>query len=479
MAAILVAAVSAAAQDVADAAKRGQWAQVRTLLSRKGDVRGVQPDGMTALHWAVEANQEEIVAALLAKGADAKAFNRYGITPLWLAATNGNASVARALLKAGADAKAALSHGETALMAAARTGEPETVKLLLEAGADPNVKETSQGETALMWAAAENHPEAIRALIQGGANPDLHAKGLDLAPMDWMQVGMVSTILPRGGFTALMFAARQNAPDAVRALAEGGADLDAKDPDGTTALHFAIMNQHYDLAGLLLEKGANPNTADNSGVTAIYAAVDMNLYRSEIGRPPRALQDKLNALDVVRLALAHQGDPNAPLRKPAIGRHHGFSDNSLGEGATALMRAIKANDFDALKLLVDSGANPSLAMKNGSTAVTLLAATRVGPGAGAADKIVAALRLLAEHGANLNAATARGETALHTAAKAGSNAIVQVLGELGADLTAKDSSGKTALDLVTQAGATKHDDTAAILRELAGKRGLPVGEPKP
>jgi len=430
-----------------------------------------QADGTTALHSAVQANQEEIVAKLLAAGADANAANRYGITPLWLAATNGSAAVTRMLLKAGASATATLPHGETALMAAARTGESETIRVLIEAGSDPNARESSQGESALMWASAENHPEAIRALIQGGAKPDLHGKALDLAPMKWMQVGMVDTMLPRGGWTAVMYAARQDAKDAVRALAESGADLNAQDADGTTALQFAIINQHYDMAAILLEKGANPNVADNTGMTSVYAAVDMRDFRSDIGRPPRQSLDKLGALDVLRLGLKHGGNPNAQLRKPVLGRHHGFGDASLGEGATALMRAAKASDLESMRVLLEAGADISLGMTNGSNPVLLLAGTRVGPGPAAADKAIAALRLLAEHGANLNAANARGERALHAAARQGSNAIVRELVELGADLNATDGSGKTALDLAMQPGrGGAHEDTAAILRELAAQR---------
>lgn len=423
-----------------------------------------QTDETTPLLEAVQSNQEQKVTALLTAGANPNTANRYGITPLWLAANNGSASVVNLLLKAGADPRAQLPHGETALMTAARTGEPATIQALLRAGADPNVHETSHGETALMWAAAENHPEAIRALIQGGANPNLHAKALDLAPMDWMQVGMVSTILPRGGFTAILYAARQDAKDAVRALAESGADLNTQDADGTTALQFAIMNQHYDLAALLLEKGANPNVADNTGMTGLYAAVDMIGFRSDIGRPPRALLDKNTAFDIVRLSLEHGANPNAQLRKPIIGRHHGFPDGSLGEGATALMRAAKGIDLDTMQLLLKAGANPSLGMTNGSSAVIVLAGTRPGPAA-PEDKVLAALRLMAQAGANLNAANQRGETALHTAARNGSNAIVRTLAELGADLDIKNTAGKTALDLTLG-----HEDTAAILRSVATKR---------
>jgi uncharacterized protein len=443
-------------------------AEANTGAVNSMDARATQPDGTTALHLAVQADREDKVAALLAAGANPNAFNRYGITPLWLAATNGSTPVIRLLLKAGANPAAQLPNGETALMAAAHTGRPEPVKLLLEAGSNPNTRETSEGETALMWAAAENHGEAIRTLIHGGADPNLHAKALDLPPMDWAQVGMVSTILPRGGFTALMYAARQDAKDAARALAESGTDLNAQDPDGTTALEFAIINQHYDLAALLLEKGADPNVADSTGMTAVYAAVDMIGFRSDIGRPARALPDKLGVMDVLRLALEHGGNPNAQLRKPILGRHHGFGDAALGDGATPLMRAAKSTDLDAMRLLIKAGADASLGMKNGSNPVLLLAGTRVGPGS-SADKVVESLRLLVEHGANVNAANQRGERALHLAARQGSNALVRTLVELGANLNATDSSGKTALDVVTQPGPTARPETAAILRELAAQ----------
>lgn len=460
--------MAASSSVVADAAKSGNWQDVRSLLAAHSDVNATQPDGMTALHWAVQANEEGVVDALLAAGADANARNRYGITPLWLAATNGSVPVTRALLRANADPKAALPHGETALMAAARTGNPEEVRALLDAGADPNAAENSLGETALMWAAAENHAEAIHTLLKGGADTDRHSKALDLAPMDWMQIGMVSTILPRGGWTALMYAARENAEDAARVLAEGHAGLDAQDPDGATALMLAIINQHYDLAALLLYRGANPNVADNTGMTAVYAAVDMNTFRSDIGRPARPLQDKLTALDVLRLALQHKGDPNVRLHKPILGRHHGFGDGSLGEGATALMRAAKGPDLDAMQMLLENGANPSLQMTKGSNALLILAGTRGGQGT--AGKVADGLRLLIRYGAGINAPDARGDRAIHVAALQGLNDNVRMLVELGADPDAANGSGKSALDLVMQPGRNHHEDTAAILRELAAAK---------
>ena len=63
-----------------------------------------------------------------------------------------------------------------------------------------------------------------------------------------------------------MYAARDGAPDAARALAKAGADVNAVDPDGTTPLILAIMNSHYDTANVLLEAGANPNITDKAGM---------------------------------------------------------------------------------------------------------------------------------------------------------------------------------------------------------------------
>ena len=82
-----------------------------------------------------------------------------------------------------------------------------------------------------------------------------------------------------------MLAAREGAVEAVRALADVRANLDAQDPEGTTALIIAIINGHYDVATALAERGANPNLADIKGMTPLYAAVDMHTLATTFGRP--------------------------------------------------------------------------------------------------------------------------------------------------------------------------------------------------
>jgi ankyrin repeat protein len=139
-------------------------------MQQKADVNAPQADGATALHWAVFHSDKELVDILLRAGANPKAANREGATPLWLASVNGNAPIISALITAGADPNEKLPLGRSPLMLASRTGDVATMKVLLDHGADPNAKETLRGTTPLMWAADEGHAAAIKLLIERGAD---------------------------------------------------------------------------------------------------------------------------------------------------------------------------------------------------------------------------------------------------------------------------------------------------------------------
>jgi len=151
-----------------------------------------------------------------------------------------------------------------------------------------------------MWAAMENHADAVTLLVSRGARPDDRSTVTSFPRLRFGD-GIVArqTVLPRGGWTPLMYAARQNAIDAARALADAGANLNLTDPDGTSALVFAIINGHFDLAQLLLEKGADPNVADEKGMAALYAAVDMHTLDETVGRPNPKPHGRLDAAGLV------------------------------------------------------------------------------------------------------------------------------------------------------------------------------------
>ncbi len=454
--------------DIHDAVRRGDADELRTLLAAASavDLEAPARDGLTPLLRAAQSNDVELVRVLLDGGADPNAANRFGVTALWLAATNRNPTIVELLLEHGADATAAMPHGETALMAAGRSGDAGSIRLLIDAGADPNVSEETQGETALIWAAAENHVAAVRALIEGGADPDLASRVLELAPMNWMQVGMVSTVLPVGGWTPMMYAARENAQGTAPELVALGADPDAQDPEGNTALLIALANDHFDLAALLLEAGADPNVADKSGGNALFSAVDRVTAGPDFGRPPVPRFDKLGALDIVRLAIEHGADVNAGLVGPTIARHHGFPDRSLGVGGTALMRAARGNDIALIRLLLDAGARIDATNEEGATVIHAMAGSRApGDDAGQAAQREL-LEFLTAAGADIAAVTSNGQTAVHRAARSGNAPFIRLLHERGVALDTADEDGNTPHDLVSAPGRGNNPAIAELLESL-------------
>jgi len=463
-------AFAAEGSDLADAARHGDAARVETLLESAAGAELNAPgrDGMTPLLWAAQVNELEIAAALLRAGADANLGNRYGITPLWLAAINRSPELVALLLEHGADSGTALPHGETPLMAAARAGDAESIRLLIAAGADPNAAETKLGETALMWAAAEDQADAIRALVAGGADTALASRPLELAPMNWLQIGMVSTVLPVGGWPPLLYAGRENARSAALALIEVGADPDIRDPDGLTALNVAIMNQHYDLAIALVEAGADPDAADRTGMTALYGAVEMAKVAGQIGRPAVPRSSENDALAFARAALAHGADPDAALTAPILAQHHGFPDRSMGAGTTPLMRAARGLDLEFVSLLLEAGASAAAQQADASGVLHVMAAGR-SPRTDA-DRTVqsAVLDALLAAGAELEGVAADGQTPLHRAARGGNAGLINALHERGARLDARDGEGRTAHDLVAAPGRGNNPEIAALLQRLAG-----------
>jgi ankyrin repeat protein len=481
-------AVSAAPGDLrlVEAVKAGNDAAVRALLRQGAPVDADEADGTTALHWAVRADDEAVTRLLVRAGASVGAANRYGVTPLSLAAVNGSARLVGLLLEAGADPNAATPEGETILMTAARTGDPASVARLISAGAHVNVVEQWRGETALMWAAGENNAAAVRALIEGGASLDTQSRQLDYPDIRLNLAFMATTELPRGGMSAVMLAARQGGLDAVRVLADAGANLDLQDPEGTTALMLAIINAHYEVAVLLAEQGANLNVYDRAGMGALYAAVDMHTATPLTNLPPRAGSGTLDSLAAVSRLLARGADPNAALTAPTLRRHHSQGDGGYGEGTTPLMRAARFADTAALRILLEHGADPQRRQRNQTTALLIAAGVGGRPADGAPARqdrgteadAVEAIAVCLSHGADVNAANANGETALHVAAGRGTDSVVRLLAERGANLEARDKFNRTPLDVALGAPAgagrggtpaargTVQDSTAALLRDL-------------
>jgi len=344
MLAVLLSATLAAQQRdlrLLDAVKRRDQTAFTTILraKTKPDINAAQPDGATALAWAVHLGQRTMAEALLDAGASADTVDEYGESPLTLAAANGDAPLVQRLLAAGAKANTTRWNGETALMIAAGAGSVDAVRQLVLRGADVNAADPRRGQTALMWAAAEGHVDVVEALIEIGANVKAASKN---------------------GFSPLVFAVTKNDVPSIKALLAAGADPNRVLASGNWPLAVAMSYRHTPAALALLEGGANVNIRDRAGNSPLHVAAQQG------------------DLAVVKDLLARGVDPN--VRTPssmmaASGRGGGGGFRPAPSGnQTPLMMAARGDHEDVMRALVAAGADPSIAAQDGSTVLMAAAA---------------------------------------------------------------------------------------------------------
>ena len=466
---LVVASLGATAADdlrLVDAAKRNDAPAVRTLLAQGTDVDTRQGDGATALHWAAYWDVIATADVLLQAGASATAANDLGVTPLWLACVNGSTAMVERLLAAGADASVALPSGETMLMTATRTGSANIVRQLLARGADVNALESSQNQTALMWAAAQGHADVARVLIEAGA--DLHARAkVRHRRVNTETAGFGNEVvaeIDRGGFTPLLFAARQGSVETTQVLLAAGADPKELSPEGTSALVVAVHSGHAPLAMLLLERGADPNAADG-GYTALHVAILHGF------------------VDVATALIANGADPNGVLMQGTPVRRASVDYVISGHyiGATPVWLAARFARPEILKHLFANGADPSVVTDEGEPLLLSAVQGNLRPEVGRTPDQTVTERLVREcvtlavdGGADMDSTDSSGNTALHRAAARRLNSVVEFLVERGATLDVKNEKGQTPLAMASadrfgQAPSGADNSTAELLRKLGAQ----------
>jgi ankyrin repeat protein len=562
------AAVSFASEArLADAAKLDDLERVRALLAQGADVTFPAGDGMTALHWAARNGNQQMAEVLIRAGASVEATTRIGAhTPLHVAASAGRAAVVRALLSARANPNALTTTGATPLHFAAASGSAEAVILLIERGAEVNAREPVWGQTPLMFAAAAGRTEAVEALLEQRADPAITATVVDVAARskrdraerrernkriaemratekDVLLVGASASeparqksaaeklaereaaekrgnepeplnyadlVGAQGGLTPLLLAARGGHTSTALALIQGGADVNqVSAADRTSPMLIATINGHFDLAMRLFELGADPRLASDAGATPLFAALNMHWApKARHPQPVAYQQQQTTYLEMMERLLKAGVDPNVRLKKSLW--YTTYNRDLLGvdrTGATPFWRAAYALDIEAMRLLLEFGADPHLPTikvperqdeeaggggdgkdhsglppipMGGPAVYPLHAASGVGYGQGFAGNshrhvpegwLPAVKFLVEELGADVNARDHNGYTPLHHAAARGDNELILYLVSKGADVTAVSRSGQTTADMAN--GPVQRvqpfPETVALLEKLGSK----------
>ena len=137
-----------------------------------------------------------------------------------------------------------------------------------------------------------------------------------------------------------------------------------------------------------------------------------------------------------------------------------------GRGETALDRAAWNGKFEAVKTMLDLGADVLHRSKIRFTALHY-ACDFGNPGVSNPKSLQPIARVLLEAGVNVNEKDEDGWNCLHLASANGHSEVLQVLLEAGVDILDVDEDGNTALHL---AAAVGHAEVAKVLVEAAGSR---------
>ena len=526
------------------AAGAAQAGVVEALLGAGANVAAVTTStGVTPLHLAAKAiNGEATVRALLAKGAPVNAVeSAAGQTPLMFAAGAGRTESVRALLQGGADPSARTEVTDlleqTAIdreaqnrlrnaIRAARGQAPVAAAPQANGGqfggqfgggrqaeqdTDQPLTAAQEQQAIAAQRAFLKSQEEVGKLIEGFDPNSLKGVGryYEGGP-EYVSMPINQTLVGKtGGFTALLHAARAGHVETVEALLDGGADIDQQSGDGSTPLVLALLNGQYDLAMKLIARGANPNIATNTdNVSALFATLQTRWALKFTGNPqPRAqAAAESDHMAVLKALLEAGADPNV-----RISEHlwHFEWEGKIGldiTGATPFWRAAFAQDVEAMKLLAQYGADPSIPTAFGPVGLR----TRRQPdgrqqedsglpllveglpnmypihaaagggylGLGAFQQnnmpnafLPAVQFLVEEHGADVNIKDAWGYTPLHYAAVRGGDDLIQYLVDKGADVTTPSRLGQSPVDMARggQGGfflRTPYPKTVELLQSL-------------
>lgn len=384
------------------AAREGNGDIVSLLLKAGASPNIADHEGWTALINAAGEGHIEICKALLKAGADANAIGARGTTPLLQAigtrsdgkALNGLKELKRLL--GGGDEEGDDEDDESSL---------DLIKLLLKAGANPNV--LNDGTTLLAEAIENDDEDLIKLLRKHGAiesipqaddvtgdKPSFEseegeaflAAAMQADPkslQNFIQQGVSVNYTDRQGRGALGFLMaglhdegndrmfRRNAEECLDYLLRQGADPNLGDPP---PFILAAMGRRLHLLQAMISAGANINRSIGEGETALF----MSLLASDAGQPT----DDRCALALLKAgadaSLKHESGA-MPIHLAAASSYLG----ALGElirrspqdinattniGITPLMMAATEGHAEAVRLLVNQGADVTLKDHDGLTA---------------------------------------------------------------------------------------------------------------
>jgi hypothetical protein len=337
------------------AASKNDVTGARRLIAAGADVNALDDTVQSAFLIAASEGHLELLDLTLAHGADVRSLDSYHGTALIRAAERGHAAVVGRLLQAGVAVNHVNNLGWTALHEAVLLGNGtqeyvDTVRLLIAGGADRNKPAADDGTTPVQAAKTRGQIAVSAALATDVAGD----------PGD-----------TRAATDALLAAASSGDANKVAAALAAGAPIESSDDHRRTALLLASLRDRVGVARLLVQLGADPDAQDDRKdsawlVTGVTGSVSM-LETLLPAAPDLTLRNRFGGVSVIPASERGHVDYVRRVVKTKINVNH---VNDLGW--TALLEAIILGKGtkpwqDIVRILVDAGADPSLADREGVT----------------------------------------------------------------------------------------------------------------
>lgn len=163
-------------------------------------------------------------------------------------------------------------------------------ELLLSRGADPNGVDAN-GEPLLIHYAMLVRLTPMQFLLAHGARADVQGREEGRSALHW--AALIEEQEPDGSFDAEM---TRRATGAARALLAAGAPVDATDRRGATPLCAAAVLGNLNMVKLLVGAGANVNARDLDGTTVLGRVLAQHEKAGAPGLDPPAVTQVVNYL---------------------------------------------------------------------------------------------------------------------------------------------------------------------------------------
>lgn len=256
----------------------------------------------------------------------------------------------------------------------------------------------------------------------------------------------------------LLVAAQSWDINKIRKLIHNGANVNCKDRHGLSPLHYAAYKCNKDAIELLLEKGAAISAQSLSKFTPLHCAA--RSFSREI------LEVLINSGNDIQACIELR--PTDGLRSQDRSQNMINAKTSDGDTVLHLIAASRYCTKDIIEYLLDSGANRYIKNNNGATPADLannkeiqeiISYTPIYKAVVAQD--YNKVSLLIRAGANLNAQYDNVNTLtkledtttpVHVAIAKGNLGIIRLLVLAGASVNAKDHKGDTPLNIAVEKG---------------------------